>query len=189
MVGGNSTFAYNIARWNGTNWNDLGLGIWGQQLQSSRRKKSNEEKRSNGGNIPWFPANQVGGIVLAIAIDTKSNEIYVGGQLSQTGTNISISLIAKWNGSGWFSLGSPSFGFSPLINAMTFDSNGYLYAGVSSLGIFKWNGQNWNLIGNVTGGTINTISYSQYSNCLYVGGTFLINSIFSQIVKFDLNQM
>ena len=79
---------------------------------------------------------------------TNSNEIYVGGEFSQTGANLTIPSIAKWNGSDWFSLGSPSFGFSSSINAMTFDSNGNLYVGISSSAIFKWNGQNWNLIGN-----------------------------------------
>ena len=65
-----------------------------------------------------------------------------------------------------------------------------MYVGVFLLGVFKWNGQNWTLIGNITRAQIVSMAYSQYSNCLYVGGgsnPLSINSISSQIVKFDLN--
>lgn len=128
-------------------------------------------------SAPMFP----GFPVISAAI--YNNEFYAGGSSGATncgalppGTNN----IAKWNGSGWSSVGGGGPGGTMLINAMAV-YKGELYVGgnFTSMGgvsvnrIARWDGTQWkNVGGGVTGSIPQIYSMTVYNGNLYVGGTF-----------------
>ncbi len=159
-VGGNFTFAggksaNRIARWNGNSWNSVGTGS------------------ANG-----VSAVGVNG-VRALAV--YNGELYVGGFFSSAG-GVSVNNIARWNGSGWNSVGTGSAnGVNGLVNALAV-YNGELYVGgeftsaggVSANYIARWNGTSWNSVGKGSGNGVNGYVYALavYNEELYVGGSF-----------------
>ena len=147
-IGGNFTFVKQtnstpitvngIAKWDGTNWYALGLGLVDGDVQTLVVDSSNN-------NL------YIGGSFT---------------QVEQTdGTKIDVYGIAKWDGSVWSKVGSGFkilknnfFNNNATVTALEFDSSKNLIA----CGIFeklqdnskflyniaKWNGTNWNSVGN-----------------------------------------
>jgi hypothetical protein len=145
------TFVSRIARWDGTNWNDVGGGTMGGASGANR--------------------------VLAIA--GQGSDVYVGGLFTNVG-GINVSNIAHWNGFNWANMGlgfdstvvalavsgSVVYAGGGFTNVMdppfTFAVNH----------IAMWDGFNWNSVGSGVNanGTVNTIAVN--GNNVYVGGTF-----------------
>ena len=130
----------------------------------------------------------VNGPVFALAFDSNSNRLYVGGQFLQAGSTPNTNNIAMWDGKNWNSLQNGINGTNNQVNALTFDSNSnQLYVGglFSQAGstpntnnIAMWNGTNWNSIQNGINGInglnyqVNALAFDSNSNRLYVGGYF-----------------
>ncbi|MBI3846701.1 MAG: hypothetical protein HY292_18900 [Planctomycetes bacterium] len=127
--------ANHIARWNGTTWSPLGLGIDGFRDAT----------------------------VSAIAAfdDGTGPAVYAGGSFSTAG-EMPASNIAKWNGSTWSPLGS---GLNDRVLALTsFDdgSGPALYVGgtfrtaggVPAAYVARWNGSAWSTVGREATGSI-----------------------------------
>jgi len=148
----------NIAKWNGTEWMPVGLGVY---------------TLGGGGIDSWVNALVV-----------YNEELYVGGRFTDAGS-VEVNNIAKWNGTEWSAVGTGlgSYGYSVGSLAVY---NGELYAGghfynsgnIQTNNIAKWNGTNWSPLG--TGINVYTSDYfsgsvsslAVYNASLYAGGYF-----------------
>ena len=158
-VGGNFTqaggvTANGVAKWNGTVWSSLGMGI----------------------------GNGVNGYVTALAV-LGSGVVYVGGGFTQAGGGAAIG-VAKWNGTAWSSLGTGiGNSANSVVNVLAITSNGEVYvggnftqaSGVTANGVAKWNGTVWSSLGTGIGNGVNgyvTALAVLGSGVVYVGGGF-----------------
>jgi hypothetical protein len=149
--------ANNIAQWDGTNWTPLGSGI-----------------------TPFAgPYNSP--IMYGVkSLIVYNNELYAGGIFTNAG-GISVSNVAKWNGTTWAAVGS---GIPACTNTYNYYSgvssfcifNNQLYAGNCTNGVATWNGSSWLAVGGgVSSGTINATSVrgmTVYNGKLIAGGYF-----------------
>ena len=145
--------ANNIAWWNGRRWSAMGKGS------------------TNGiiGNV---------GTVYSIVV-SASGQVYAGGIFTNVG-GISISDIARWDGTNWFPLGSgvntPYFQYGS-VKSLAVAPNGDLYAagefssigGVNVNSLARWDGTNWYDVG----GGVSTSSAAGIINSLLCRGTNL----------------
>lgn len=175
-VGGPSTSSHDrgggidanrIARWNGSVWTSVG---------------------TSGGN----GAN---GMVHALAID--GNDVYIGGDFSTVniGNPMTANNIVRWDGSGWFPLGSSGGnGMNGLVSALAIGgdeiyaggdftvanlggfspSSHVLGGGVSANRIARWNGSTWGALGHTGGNGVNSSVHALAvaGDDVYVGGAF-----------------
>lgn len=116
--------------------------------------------------------------VYAFAVDSASNELYVGGWFLEAG-GIPAPHIAKWDGTTWSSVGggmnntfiltdvrSICFFNGDLYAAGAFDSAG----GIQVKNIAKWNGLNWAPVGAGLNKPVHVLQV--YNGELYAGGAF-----------------
>jgi trimeric autotransporter adhesin len=125
---------------------------------------------ANTANAQWSAiGGSLNGSVYGITM--RNNELYVGGDFTVPNT------IAKWNGSAWVQLGTPTI-TGLLVYALTTYSND-VYAGGSftdaggqtyTTNIAKWNGTAWSAVGAGANGAVKC--FAQVGNNLYVGGKF-----------------
>ena len=170
-AGGGS--AANIARWDGTNWFNLGKGLYGNGFPYSLAIGPAGELLAGGsfsmagtlsalGVAKWDGTNwsALGGgayTVYGLAAD-RSGNVFVGGNLYAG--SIPSHGVAKWDGSTWSGLGARVASVSGSLNgssvyALANDSLGNLYAGgtftmasaAPANRIAKWNGTNWSPVG------------------------------------------
>lgn len=138
------------------------------------------------------PNQGTNGKVSTIAIQPSTNNIYVGGEFTNSG-GITVYFISRWDGSSWHSLNPDSYaGLNYYVNSLQFSSinSNILYigglftqnndTGSTSAHIVKWDigSPSWNTIGyngigdpldlNTT--AVNTIV--ETNGNIYVGGTF-----------------
>jgi hypothetical protein len=182
--------AGHIAKWDGTNWFDIGGGM-GYDLSADVRSILfyNGEMYAAGNfdsaggvaadNIAkWNGTNwsNVGdglnGHVLSLAI--HNGELYAAGDFDSSGLN-AINNIAKWDGTNWVDIGGGTDYF--ITSICSFDNELYvggtfIYAGgVFCNGIAKWDGISWSPVGGV--GFDNWVRKLYiYNDTLYVGGDF-----------------
>jgi hypothetical protein len=148
------TLANRIARFDGTNWFDVGGGTMGGASSANR--------------------------VLAIAGD--GSDVYVGGTFTGVGGN-SVSNIAHWDGANWSNMGigfdssvgtlaAAGGGIVYAGGSFTNAFNSFFSVAVNHIAM--WDGFNWNNLGSgINGsGTVNAIATS--GGNVYVGGTFTI---------------
>jgi hypothetical protein len=109
--------ANNIAKWNGSDWSALGLGmsdlvyalaVSGTNLYAGglfRTTGGNEVNYvAKWGGSSWVPLGSgMNSSVFTLAV--SGDDLYAGGAFSTAGGNAAFS-IAKWNGSNWSALGS-----------------------------------------------------------------------------------
>lgn len=168
-VGGSFTIAglrqaKGVARWDGNEWRNLGIGLEDGIFQT---------------------------IVFALAIydDGNGPALYAGGRFRTAG-GAPVKNIAKWNGSIWSGVGGGMDGMTGVdrINALhVFDdgSGPALYAGgmfdgaggVPSAGVVKWDGETWSDVGGGVGGNNPYVrAFEVYDDgngpALIVGGNF-----------------
>ena len=111
--------------------------------------------------------------VYAIAVDTNSGVVYVGGEFTIIG-NVSANRIAKWDGSAWSPLGS---GMNYTVRALALSGTD-LYAGgwfttaggVGANRVAKWDGSAWSPLGSGLNYYVYALAVS--GTDLYVGGDF-----------------
>jgi len=206
-AGGNP--ATNIAKWNGSSWSALGLGMSGRaypvvtalaMLGSDLYAGGffNTAGGSPATNIAkWDGTNWsalglgINGFVHTLAV--SGSNLYAGGQFTTAGGSPAGN-IARWNGSTWSVLGS---GMSGPVHALAV-SGTELYAGghFSTAGgspairIAKWDGNTWSALGTGVGnqfeqGFVGALAVSGSS--LYAGGDFTRagNSPANYIARWD----
>jgi hypothetical protein len=141
-----------IARWNGSNWNTLGGGITGSYKGNSLRVNE---------------------------LNIRNNEVFVGGAFVNAG-GITANNIARWDGSGWSTLG---YGVDFSVAAIdtsgdmvfvggtftnAYDSPGLGYV-VNRIAMWE-PATGWWSLGAGVGGGVNTICVA--NNLVYAGGAF-----------------
>jgi hypothetical protein len=145
--------AVGIAKWDGTSWSNLGMGI---DINSNLNLK-----------------------VTALAV--YNGELYAGGVFTMAG-GVIANRIAKWNGTAWSSVGIGPSGNAGLGVYSLIVFNGELYAGgvftsmdgIPANGIAKWNGTIWSAVDSgVTSTNYRGVYSLAVSNSiLYAGGYF-----------------
>ncbi len=147
--------ANNIAMWDGTAWQPLGLGVSGNEQYAA---------------------------IYTLAV--FAGELYAGGTFTSAGGS-PITGIARWNGTSWRSLGTGIAGTPPSANLTYVGSmavyagelvvaGGFVSAGGMPMnGIARWNGTSWNPV-SMLGAGINGgfTCLTVHNNELYAGGTF-----------------
>ncbi|WP_022826361.1 hypothetical protein [Hymenobacter norwichensis] len=142
--------ANNVAKWNGTTWSSLGTGA----------------------------ANGVNGSVSALAI-AGNGDVLVGGDFTQAG-GLSAGHVARWNGSGWSTLGTgASNGVDTGVLALAVASNGDVYVGgypriagsMTVNNVAKWNGTAWSTLNGGVNGDVRLLVVASNGE-VYAGGVF-----------------
>ena len=135
--------ATNIARWSGSEWSALGSGVndvvlalaadgsgnlfAGGRFTAAGGLSASKIAKWSGSEWSALGSGISDGFLLrvyALAVDGAGN-LYVGGGFTTAG-GASATNIAKWNGSGWSTLGP---GVDNTVKALACDGSGNLYAG------------------------------------------------------------
>jgi len=205
IIQAGGTTVSNVAKWNGTAWSSLGMGVsggvnslvralavavsgevyvGGNFTQAGGTTVSNVAKWNG---AAWSSLGTgVSGDVGALAV-TSSGEVYVGGVATGRTGGVTVSHIAKWDGAGWSTLGagvSSNSGFVA-IGALAVASNGEVYVGgnfsraggVAANNVAKWNGTAWTSLGT---GTSNGVSGDVYALAVAGSGQVYAGGSFTQ---------
>jgi len=157
--------AFNVARWDGTEWSPVGTGMESVGL--------------------FHQPPQV--LALAVFDDGSGAALYAAGYFDTAG-GVTANKIAKWDGVAWSPLGSGMNPDPPAIfpvSALTVFDDGTgpaLYAGGSFIAaggvvannIAKWNGVGWSALGSGTNGSVGALTVFDDGTgaALYAGGGF-----------------
>jgi trimeric autotransporter adhesin len=141
----------NIARWDGTNWYDVGGGL-----------------SSDGG----------GATVKALLI--QETNVYAGGDFFTAGSSLTaVSGIAVWNGLAWAPVGPSELPESADVAALAAEGTN-LYAsgdfseigGVNAGNLAQWDGTNWIGFGPMLPTSVHFLALAVFENEVIVGGNF-----------------
>jgi hypothetical protein len=194
-IGGATVAVNHIARWNGSAWSPLGVGldvaptalaVFGGSLHAAYGFTIVKWDGS-----AWSYQSGVNNWVYSLAV--SGSDLYVGGAFT-TATcacaqpTITVNHVAKWNGSSWSALGS---GVDNTVYALAVSGKD-LYAGglfrtatnsgamaITVNQIAKWNGSSWTNLGSgisgpagplVSSGGVLALALS--GSALYAGGSF-----------------
>jgi hypothetical protein len=195
--------SFGMAKWNGSEWSDLGTGsglqgyvfalaVVGNDLYAAGFIPSFSNIAKWNGSTWSTPGSGMNGYVRALA--ALGTDLYAGGEFTTAG-GISAKYIAKWNGTQWSALGngmSNDMGGSAYVYTLAAAGTD-LYAGgvftvaggVSARGIAKWNGTQWSSLGS--GLSAAALSLAVVGSDLYVGGDFVSAGglIVNGIAKWD----
>jgi len=194
------TLLNRIARWDGSNWNDVGGGTIGG-TGSANRVLAIAGLGSDvyvGGTFTGVGGYSVANIahwdganwwnmgygfdssVGALAVTASA--VYAGGSFTNVTDSFTFTVnhIAMWDGFNWYSLGS-GVNANATINAIAVSGNNVYVggtftnaSGVTANRIAMWDGGTWNSLGtgsaNGVSGTVLAIAVN--GNNVYVGGTF-----------------
>jgi hypothetical protein len=170
-----------IAKWNGSNWGNVGGGVTGGFGSIDCMAVYNGELYVGGdfsyagGIIAQFIArwngstwNYVGSPLSALnapprsfVVDSVNNALIVGGPFTGAGGQPAFGA-AKWNGSNWSALGNDTI----IADDLEIYHNELYAAGAW---VQKWNGQSWVQI-STNHGSVFTLK--TYNDSLYAGGEF-----------------
>ncbi len=139
-----------IARWDGSQWHPLGLGI----------------------NSPTS--------FEITALCYYKGELYAGGIIREINGSPGYNNIARWDGTTWRKVGTGVQGsiFSQVYNMQVYHGDlyvgGYFFTagGKDAYNIARWDGQNWYPVDTGTNGIVYTLLVDTVSDLLYVGGEF-----------------
>jgi hypothetical protein len=178
-----------IARWNGTAWTNVSVGMNGTV---NALLATSDGLLFAGGSFTTAggsPANYIAcwngvtwtnlgtgcsGGVSALAAG-PNGEVYAGGSFTTAG-GVTVNRVAMWNGSVWTNLGS---GLNSYVYDLDYGSDGMLYAagqfttagGTSALRVAYWNGTNWYPVGSGVNNTVNDVMRGT-NGMLAIGGIF-----------------
>lgn len=168
----NAVSANRVARWDGSSWSALGVGLNGRVDAIVTDPQGNVyvggQFTTAGGGAASRVAKWDGSAwsalgtgansdVDALALDPLGN-LYAGGTFTTMG-GVGANRVAKWNGSAWSALGT---GLDAGVNAITIAPNGtdvYVGGVFSNAGgspaekIARWNGSAWFALGAGVDGT------------------------------------
>lgn len=161
--------ATNVAKWNGSAWSALGLGVAGYAVESLAASGTNLYAGGSvpGGVVKWTGSSWTslgsGTTISVNALAALGNEVFAGGY---TGA-------ARWNGNTWSSMGSE---IVTLSSFTIFGTNLYAGAyfrhpsGTNAFHVVEWNGFSWSAVSPGMDGAILTLASSGTN--LYAGGYF-----------------
>ena len=221
-----SILATNIAKWDGTNWSSLGAGIgyydnslssqvvgamvWrnGQLYVGGSFTNAGPVAATNlavWNGSTWSPiGNGVAGVGSPFtgspvtAMQFQGSDLFVAGNFTTVGANVSALNVARWNGSSWSALGSglktppnnsPVSALAVLGPDLYAIGNFTNAGGVAASGIARWNGSSW-----LPNGALNGTKSRMISNAasLYISGDFNIanfdtptNVIGNHLIRWD----
>ncbi|MDO7854265.1 T9SS type A sorting domain-containing protein [Hymenobacter convexus] len=190
-----------IARWNGTAWSSLGAGTGtgngvesfvyalamagngdvyvGGRFTQAGGAPANRVARWNGTawtSLGTGAGNGMNNDVTALAV-AGNGDVYACGYFTQAG-GASANYIARWNGTGWNSLGTgTSNGLNNQTYALAVAGNGDVYAGgyftqaggAAATRVARWNGTAWSPLGAGLGNGVYSSTYG-YGGALVVAG-------------------
>ena len=182
-----------IAKWNGTTWSALGAGLNGEvntlaisgtnlyaggAFTSAGGSGANRVAKWDGSAWSQMGSGISGpaGSVFVEALAILDSNVYAGGMFTSAG-GVSVSNIAKWNGSSWSALGSGVGTGADLVMELAV-SGADIYAGGSFLtagglttnNIAKWNGSAWSALGSGVDNKVQALVIS--GSEIFVGGMF-----------------
>jgi hypothetical protein len=180
--------AINIARWNGSTWSALGIGIGGSFAEVRSLAVSGGDLYVGGyfSTAGGISANHIAkwngttwsslgtgmnSTVHGLAV--SGSTVYAGGEFTTAGGS-TANRIAQWNGASWSSLGT---GMSSTVRALAL-SGSILYAGgefttaggATANRIAQWDGASWSSLG--TGMNERVLALTVNGTDLYAGGAF-----------------
>lgn len=181
----------NIARWNGSQWREVGTGFDGvafNLLSSADGLYAGGSiqpinSQNQGGLVRWDGSqwHDVGGGITGYVMDLQlvDNQLIIGGSFTST-TNLQMHNIAAWNGTSWNSFGA---GIDNRIESVLMRSDGLYALGSydsTSVPLYVWNGTNWTIAAQATPEDYTLISFPKYSliefgNEMYALGNLLIS--------------
>lgn len=184
-LGSGGVLAYNIAKWNGSNWSALGsaenngmsrgnftavqaivvsggnIFIAGDFTRAAGQNAYNVIKWNNGfSELGGEILNGLNGEVYATAV--IGTDVYVGGNFTTAG-GTTVNHIARWDGYAWWPLGTGSTkGVNGQVQVLVVSGND-LYVGGNffmagenlAFGVAKWDGSNWSAFNNGSGFGVN----------------------------------
>jgi hypothetical protein len=137
-----TTDAINVARWDGTRWHDIGIGVGGSPNSQvfalavdgsdlyvagifpvAGDIYADNIARWDGTRWSTLGSGIPAGPVLALA--ARGGTVYAGGIFPEAG-GVSASNVARWDGANWSPLG---LGIDGAVFALALEENGRLYAG------------------------------------------------------------
>jgi len=178
MAGGNP--AVGIARWSGNDWVSIGSGLnyYGVPGIGCGLKVMNDElyvfgifDSINGINANslakfdgqnWSPVFNMpefspGNLNFIYDVQWYKNELYVGGNFFQPGTNPPVTDLAKWNGNAWVAVGNGiTGGFNSITKLVSFQNKLIIAGGFTRVknpgsipgnNITIWDGITWDTLG------------------------------------------
>jgi hypothetical protein len=183
----------NLAKWNGTEWSDVGnveggsvreLAVYKDKLYaggffSSVNGVETKYIAAYDGNNWISPGSfsdlelKTSGVVRHMAV--LEDVLYISGNFSSG--NSEISELITWNGNSFNDFGRAFSYYQNLISELTVINN-ILYiggnfrnvVGSQANNILQWNGESWGIMSEGTSGSVLTIT--QYNNKIYIGGDF-----------------
>ncbi len=155
--------ANGVARWNGSSWSPLGLGVAGTvqalavmpngnllvagSFTSAGGASAQRIARWDGSN--WWPLG--GGLTSGIIeslLCVPNGDVVAGGTFS-TAQGAPGNFVMRWNGTSWGPMGA---GTNGTVRALLLDAGGQIVAGGSFTSpagrVARWNGSSWQTIGS-----------------------------------------
>lgn len=186
-----------VARWDGSNWYNLGSGLGNPFLttslafdhsrnllfiagffSSASGVSASNIAQWNGSN--WSNLGSgLSNIVSSIAVDESRGLLYAVGSFSYAG-GVFTQYAAKWNGSNWFGYNTGIVTSSALQAVAVDSTDGSFYIGgdlwssisPSSPRIAKFNGTNFIYLNEGFNGPIESIVVNPFDQSVYAGGIF-----------------
>jgi trimeric autotransporter adhesin len=195
------TLLNRIARWDGTNWNDVGGGTiggtsGGNRVSAIAGRGSDVFVGGTFTGVGGFSVSNIGrwdgfnwwnmgfGFDSSVGVLAVSqNAVYAGGgftNVTDPPFTFPVNHIAMWDGFNWYSLGS-GVNANGTVNAIAvLGPNVYVggtftnASGVTANRIAVWNGANWASLGTGTQNGLNgtVLAIAVNGSDVYVGGTF-----------------
>lgn len=194
--------ALNLAKWDGTQWSEVGGGVYGANETRVLALTIHDGDLYVGGDISgaggeylidgspfhgiirwdgtdWHNLNTgVNGIVRALY--HSGTRLYVGGDFESAGSELSADNFAAWNGSNWETLVLGASGGNGVFDITEWNNEIYavgefnFIGGISAAGIAKWDGTSWTPLGAGLSGPYsqNPSSIVATAGKLYVCGGF-----------------
>ncbi|MBL7915615.1 MAG: T9SS type A sorting domain-containing protein [Bacteroidia bacterium] len=175
-----------IARFDGTNWNDVGGGVFasfkeiicmthfnGDLIVAGRFDYAGSVQANNiarWDGTQWYSMGDgLSYYVRSLYMDTLSNELYAGGSFTHSGST-QLNYIAKWDGNAWQPLGS---GLNGAVYGISLYKGG-LYAGTSPYynpsAIMRFDGTTWSPVLPSPNKLVYCLNVFQ--DALYASGSF-----------------
>ena len=167
--------AYNLARWNGSSWSDLGFGGPNAPTVNALALDSSGNLYEGGGDvqvwngITWSNLG-ASGTIYSLAFDSVGN-LYAGGSIAAGPVSDHI---IKWDGNDWSTMGA---GLNSDVYTIVTDKFGNIYAGgeftlagsVPVPHVAKWDGTSWSSLGAGLTDAVIKLVIDPFGNLFAVG--------------------
>lgn len=192
ITGSGPTSMKYIARWDGANWHQLGIGtiktvpecmiIFNGDLIVGGSFAASGTIPNTKGIARWdgFQWNSMGDGIISGNVNSMASfngSLYIGGNFSNVDSML-IRDIARWDGANWHSVCVLSLGLTQLFCMEVFNNELYIGGyfgsinGVPITNIAKFDGSNWSSVGGGLSGDVRDLYTDTLNNRLYAVGNF-----------------